>query len=237
MSERSFEHDPSREEHEVPEHFDALIVLAKGWKEYFSKHKGDKPLKLSMESKMVTMAIGEMMKNDFADKVIITGGKTAGPDKPSESHEMLEYLLQNYPEEAGKFTLDDSLILEEQATDTVQNAENVTKMLEDRNISGPVALMAIGYQLERARRLFENEGISAKAFPAEDYLIKRNKHYEKFLEKYSSSAHVTIHKVKEFVMRFLLWIDPKGEIPATVTGRIRHRKNQPDATKQDTSES
>ena len=230
MNERSFEHDPNREEHEVPEHFDALIVLAKGWKDYLSKHEGDEPLKLSMESKMVTLAIGEMIKADVADKVIITGGKTAGPDKPSESHEMMEYLLQKYPKLAEKISLDDSLFLEEQATDTVQNAENVAQMLNDKNITGPVALMAIGYQLERARKLFENEGISAKAFPAEDYLIERNKHYERFLKEYSSSAHVTIHKAKEFVMRFLLWIDPKGQIPAKITGRIRHREDRNKST-------
>lgn len=202
---------------EVPDHFEALIVLAKGWRDYFSTHDDLKPLKLSVESKMNALGAGEMLRNNIVDKVIISGGKTAGQEKESEAKAIFDFIEKEYPEIRKT-----SVILEEESIDTVENAKIIAELLKKNNISGPVALMAIGYQLDRAKTLFESQGVSVKGFPSESQLISRNSHYKKFLEDYNKSLKVRLHQVKESIMRGLLYFDPEGKIPALLTHKQRH---------------
>ncbi len=94
--ENSSEYDTPRE---VPEHFDALVVLGKNWREYPPGKEPQKfKLRLSIESKMSVLAAGEMFKEGLIDKIIFSTGKTAGKEYPSEGEEMIKYLKERYPD-------------------------------------------------------------------------------------------------------------------------------------------
>ena len=82
-----FDQSPPRERE--PRKFQAVIVLGKNWREYPSeKPTQDWKLRLSIESEMSALAAGELFKQGRTERIIFSGGRTAGKDLPSEAAAM-----------------------------------------------------------------------------------------------------------------------------------------------------
>ncbi len=208
------ETEPSPEQ--LPEKFEAVIVVGEFWRDNPNKQKlGTWEPVLNIESKMSALAAAEMVKAGLADKIIISAGATAGPEQPSEAGAMLEFMVKNCPEIVGK-----TVILENESIDTAENAENVLPILEKYNLHN-VALMAMGSHLPRTKKLFEAYGISAKAFPSEEFLVKRSPHYERFVQKYLHSPRMLSRLTREAILRSLLVVDTKGKMLQKLTKTIR----------------
>jgi len=203
----------------LPEKVEAVIVLGKNWRAYPPKNASEEwQLHLSIESKMSALAAGEMFKEGLTDKIIFSGGRTAGKDRSSEAKAMWDYLKKKYPDIPDKI-----IALEEESLDTAGNAEEVLKILQQYNIQD-VALMTAGFHLPRAKKLFKEFGIETQGVPSEELLKKRSKHYERFVEKYLESGQVKTKGIKEMILRTLLFIDAKGKLPRLLTKKFRHGK-------------
>ena len=182
---------------------------------------------LSLEGKMRTLAAGEIYRNGLAEKIIFSGGKTAGKEWPSEAESMTKYLKKKFPE-----IPDEVIIIEGESFDTPENAEKVKELLEKYGIN-KIALTTSGFRLERSRILFENEGLEVRGFPAEEFLQKRTSvirasgsqlsNYETFVENYMGSKKQKWENIKEAILRGLLIIDAKGRIPRIATSIIRKK--------------
>lgn len=213
LSSRKIERDTAKEG--IPQHFDALVVLGKNWKEpppFPQENRDDFKPRLSMESKMSALGAGEMLKQGLIDRIIFSGGKTAGEDYPSEAAAMAAYLREKYPD-----IPDEMIGLEEESIDTIDNAERIARVLEAHPELQKLALMTVGFHVARSERIFKDRGIDAYPFPAEEVLKQRSPHYERFLNTYEKSGRVTKEKIKELILQSLLYIDPKGGLPRTFT--------------------
>ncbi len=205
---------------ELPKHFDALLVLGRNWREYPSgKQSEEFKLHLSVESKMSTVAAGEMFKQGLVSKIIFSGGKTAGQAYPSEASAMAEYLKKKYPQ-----VPEEAIVLEEVSIDTPENAERVAGLLAEHPELKTIALLTGGIHLARAQTLFKEFGIEAHPFPVEEQLRNISKEYEQFVESYSTpSIEGATVQIKEWILQSLLWVDPKGRIPRVITKKLRSR--------------
>ncbi len=199
----------------MPDHFDAAIILGKNWRSYISPQDDPSDLELSVESKMSALAGAEMLKAELTGKIIISGGKTAGQHLPSETAAMKDYILHMHPEISA-----DSIQVEESSLDTHENADRVLEITQKYNLN-TLALVTVGYHLDRAQRIFENHDVSTFPISSEKFLLGRSSHYERFIENFNGSSHVTLEKTREWLLKNLLIIDPKGKMIAKVTKRFR----------------
>ena len=205
-----------RAEEKPPDQFQAVIVLGKNWRRYPPKGAPeDWRLHLSIESKMSALAAGEMHRSGCADTIIFSTGRTAGTRWPSEARAMKNFLMQRY---AG--IADDAVILEEDSIDTIGNAEEVLKILETLGTE-KVALLTVGFHLERSKNIFEKMGIAVVGFSSEEFLCKRSRHYEAFVARFLGSARVKVETVKETILGGILMVDPRGKGLREVTTRLR----------------
>ena len=213
----------------LPEKFDALVVLGRAWRPSADTTK-EQGHHLSMEGKMRTLAAGEMYKAGLTGKIIFSGGKTAGKEWPSEAESMAKYLKKKFPEIS-----DEVLIMEKESFDTPENAEKVKALLEKYGIN-KIAVTTNGFHLERSRALFKNQGLEVCGFPAEEFLQKRistvrdsksqPSNYQKFVETYLGSKRQKLENIKEAILRSLLIIDAKGQIPRIISSRIRKKNDE-----------
>ncbi|MBI3442352.1 MAG: YdcF family protein [Candidatus Sungbacteria bacterium] len=173
-----------------------------------------------MEAKIRALAAGEMLQNETVEKVIFSGGKTAGMAYPSEAAAMREYLKKRYPN-----IEEDRVLLEEGSIDTIENAKKIADLLERYGLDNFILLLTSEWHLKRAQKVFENQGIETKPLPAEELIASRGQKssahepYKKFLERYRSSSRVKIKKINEAILRALLVVDPEGKIQRRITQR------------------
>jgi hypothetical protein len=74
----------------------------------------------------------------------------------------------------------------------------------------------------RSKRLFAEFGVKvAHSFSAEEEFARYAPRYQTFLKNYRRSPRVTIEIMKEWCLRSLLMVDPRGTIPKILTHRIR----------------
>ena len=210
------ESEPIREQES--EKFDAVIVLGKNWQKYPPKNPSPEwRLQLSQESRLSALAAGEMYAAGMVNKIVFSTGKTAGANWPSEAKAMADYMrarFKDIPEEA--------VVLEEVSLDTVQNAEEVLKILDQLHIT-KAALLTVGFHVPRAAQIFKNFGLPmSHAFAAEDFVTERSVHHQKFVDQFVHSSGVKLEKLKELLLRGLLVIDTKGAIPSMITKKIRN---------------
>lgn len=204
---------------EMPEKFDALIVLGAGWNKFETDIVDIAILppkyNLNMEAKIRTLAAGEMFREKLADKIIFSGGKTAGRKWLSEAKAMQEYLKNKFPE-----IPDDSIIIEEESIDTPDNAEKILPILEKYKIQN-AALMTSAAHLPRAQKIFETFGIETHPFPAENELKKRSLRHLRFVKNYLKSDRVKKMNLREKILRGIFWFDKKGRSLRLITKKTR----------------
>lgn len=207
------------------DHFDVAVILGAGTR---PDSEGGMT-KLSVDSKLRTISAGILATQGKVGELILTGGKTAGPDNPSEAELMKQYLLKKFP------NLDSfPVIIEDSSFDTVENAKLVTEMLGE-NYQGSVLLITNDYHMLRARRNFEHHGLEIIESPAEniitnnsapryktDGLTRLPDHREEFIRKYLNSCDMKKKRIVEDALRAIMKIDPDGKMITSLAHILRH---------------
>jgi uncharacterized SAM-binding protein YcdF (DUF218 family) len=189
------------------------IVLGKEYRRF-----NGKPV-LSMEAKMTAIAAGEMYQCGVVRLLIFTGGKTAGPEYPSEAEAMARYCMRLYPEIPRE-----GIIIEDVAFDTIANARLVKKIIQNNEIGSMPVLISRKYHMERAQGIFLREGMKTDPIPAEDILFFRSLRHRKLADAYMHSLYYRAVRVKEYLLRLQLAVDPEARIQRFVTRRMRFAK-------------
>lgn len=199
--------------------YDCVIVLGKNWEEYPDNNFSDdkKPIELSVESKITSLAAGEMYSTGLVKKILFSTGHTAGPNFPSEAEEMKKFMKDKFPEIPEK-----DIILEEKSFDTPSNAREVKKILKKHNFK-KLALLTTKAHMLRADKLFKHFGIKVDDFYSEEETKKISKHYKKFVKEYSKSKRAKVEELKELLLRQFLILDPQGKFLENITRRIRNQ--------------
>jgi len=200
--------------------YQAVFVLGKNWRKYPSKENPGEKLHLSIESKMSAIAAAEMFLSGKTQKIYIFGGKTAGHDHPSEAGAMRDFIIKVYGEGEDAPVSPADIIAEEESVDTHENAKEVFKIVEAEKFH-KVALLTVGFHMERSEQIFRNHGVEADSFSAEEFLGNRSPHYRRFLEEYEGSGRVAFEKEKEMLYKIFLEADPKGTLATWIAKKFR----------------
>lgn len=146
---------------------DGLVVLGKnivaGWnRERIRKTK----YYLSDRAEFSIIAGGVLFKTNKFDKIIFSGGKTAGHDFPSEAQAMSDFLLLNFSDIPKN-----TIILEENSMDTLANAQEVKKIANEFNLKS-LLVMTTPEHIKRSKMLFEKEDLKVEMISSEEVLKK-----------------------------------------------------------------
>lgn len=191
--------------------FPVVVVLGGGFK------RTDLGVELGLPSRLRVLAAGEMLKDGIAKRIILSGGKTAGEENPSEAEVMRDYIHKRWPD----IELD-RIILEEESLDTTENMENTKKILDQEGLGEAVILTSKSH-LKRAQHLAREYGLEETVGKsAEDELARRSHHYEHFLERYKRSCESIKARAVEFFISSVMIVNRKG----TIFRRIAHRTRQ-----------
>jgi len=125
---------------ETPSYFDVAIILGSGTRPNFEGEM----TKLSIDSKLRVLAGGEIALKGKAQNLILSGGKTAGPNNSSEAEVMKSYLLKKFPELS-----DFPISIEDSSIDSIENAKLVAELLGE-DYEGTVLLVTNGFHMLRA---------------------------------------------------------------------------------------
>ena len=219
----------------LPAHFDALIVLGKNWRELPEKDAdpNNEKVNLSLESKMTARAALEMYQNGRVGQIILSGGKTAGENWPSEAEAMKDYMVLKYAAQLKKESnledvkaeldkLTNAVILEEQSIDTKTNAVEVKEIFDAHKLKN-AALLTVGFHLDRAQNEFSNNGITTQGFASEEVMKTYCPMlYERFYDqKYRHSPRHLKQEVWEKVIRGFLAVGLGG---SKFSAKYRHGK-------------
>lgn len=201
FNELNFSRQIESEKSEEEQPCKTVVVLGGGFK------KNSKGNRLGITTKMRVLAVGELFSQGLVDRIIFSGGRTAGEDNPSEAEAMKSFLLRKFPE-----IPQDSILLEDCSENTVENAQNTLKLMEEKGIKRAMLLTSATH-LPRAMMLFRNFGVDVvKGIAAEDEFGKRSKHHKRLIEKIKRSRRIKREKIKELILRGILFIDRKGRI-------------------------
>lgn len=199
--------------------FKFAVVLGKNWREYPPKNAPkDWCLCMSIEGKMTTLAAGEFYRHGCAEKIIFSGGKTAGKDFESEAEAMRGYLHIKFPEIPNE-----SILLEERSFNTQGNAENVAQMLGKEKDG--LALITMTSHLPRAVKIFAQHSLSVQGFKSEELLREYSLRRRRFVAKFLASRRAKFENFKEGILRAILLVDPKGEFIGRISRKIRHENS------------
>ena len=169
---------------------------------------------LSPESRINALAAGMLYKPGMI--LLFSSGPTAGGDTPSEAKAMKDYLMLHLPDIPTA-----SMLLEENSIDTASNAEEVTKIIYERNFKH-LGLVTVGYHLQNAATIFERYGTPIEqTFVAEDIVRERSPHHEAYIERWKNSKRIRTEKKKETLRKILLYVDPEGKRLQKITKRQR----------------
>lgn len=174
--------------------FDALVVLGKNIGVGWNREKIRKtPHFLSDRSELSVYAAGFLFKTGNFNKIIFSGGKTAGIDFPSEALSMKVFLLKEFPE-----IPESKIILEENSFDTKENAAETNKILKDLELNQIIVLTTNEFA-RRAKMVFGKAGIKTEILKANDELKKLSPQtYEKF--KYKKNLFEVIYENIAYVV-------------------------------------
>jgi uncharacterized SAM-binding protein YcdF (DUF218 family) len=196
---------------------DVLIVLGKniGVGSSPEDMRNDK-YHLSRESRLNALAAGNLYKPGM--EIIFSGGNTAGEETDSEAEAMYKYFRTRFPD-----VPEDSIVLEENSITTTSNAQEIKKILAEREDSAKnIGLLSVGYHLHGAVKLFKNNGVKIdQKFAAEKILSERATGYKDYVEAWSKTPRIKKERLKEAARIALLTIDRKSRVSHAVAKRTR----------------
>jgi hypothetical protein len=197
------------------------IVFGKNWKEYPPKPlpRGWK-LQLSEASIFGVHAAGLMLEKDRVDRVIFSGGQTAGPSWPSEATRMLEMMRNTYSNVAGQG------IAETKSRDTHENAQMVKLFLKALGWEPKEThLVTISYHLPRAGDAFDRSGFTFTPHASEFLIEELGKELAPEMitavREYRNSARFRNEVKMENISRIVQFFDPGGRIVYPLVRRYR----------------
>lgn len=194
---------------EKPIRFKQAIVLGGGMK----ADPNGQLIGLTLDSKIRVLAAGTLAQQGLATEIVLSGGKTAGADNPSEAQEMQRYLLRKFPE-LKKFPVK----LEQLSIDSIENAKNVAGLIDQNQ---PAILITNRYHMLRASHNFQKQGIEIEELPAEQIVSERSKHHEKFIREYLQSCDIKKKEAIELALRATVRIDPSGKLLTALAHKLR----------------
>jgi uncharacterized SAM-binding protein YcdF (DUF218 family) len=169
---------------------------------------------LTLESRLCARAAARLLTEGRAPRLIFSGGRTAGPDHPSEAEAMWRCARRHAPVEATP-----RVRLEELSIDTVDNARHVSALLG----AGEVVLVAPAAHLRRAIHHFRRHGLPVhEAWEAEALVEQVSRRHARLIRAYRGSARAMTRRLKEKILFTLLAVDPGGLLPGAVTRYTRH---------------
>lgn len=117
--------------------------------------------------KFIAYSAGEIYKQGLCGKIVLTGGKTGGEGFPSEAELMKEELIKRYK------VPEDSIIIEDKATNTLQNfalsINGIDSAITDQTSFG---VLAADFHTERVALLAKMFGLNPKElYSAEKTLL------------------------------------------------------------------
>lgn len=192
--------------------YDAIIILGAGTR---PNYQGEMT-SLTFDSKLRVLAGGLIAREGKTKQIILTGGKTAGPENPSEAEVMKKYLLKKYPQ-----LNDSTIITEESSFDTIENSRHVAELLKG-NTNKLILLITNDYHLLRASKNFENQGINVAEIPAENMVSLRSESHEKLIQRYLGSCEIKKKRSIEAILRGITAIDPEGKLLTALARVLRH---------------
>lgn len=201
--------------------FDAVAALGKNWRLPVEGMR----IYLSLESKMTALAAGELFVQGKVGKIIFLTAETAGNDPqgnpyPGEAEEMKRFMRIFFPEDVIP---ENAIEIDTHSFDTAGNAEEMKRIAERERLS-KIALLTVGFHLERSMRFFESYGVRVKkGFASEKILRGRSSHYKKFFRRYFGSERYDDLESLESKVNLISKIDRKGKVIRLVTQVTRHR--------------
>ena len=137
-------------------HAETIVGCGKGWfvdpNTNPSKYKEfeDAVTRLSPEAKLTVIACGILLVSGKSERIIFTGGKTAGADNISEATAMKQFLLKVFGD-----SIPDSqkIVTEDYSADTLDNAIKVKEI----NQGTDAIVVTIGYHAPRTEMIFKKQ--------------------------------------------------------------------------------
>jgi len=191
--------------------FNYAVVLGGG----LTINSDSKVAELTLDSKLRVLAAGLIASEGRANNLILSGGKTAGPDQPSEAEIMKLYLLHEYPN-LSNFPIR----LEEESIDSIENARFTSEILKD-NKEESILLITSDYHMLRASRDFQGQGLNIEKLPAEGIVSEHSSENEKFIRTYLKSQGIKKKQVVELALRQMMKLDPKGKLLTLLARKLR----------------
>lgn len=201
---------PEEPSGEIPTKLPTVVVLGSGFQK---EAPPGGPDRLDQWARMRVLAAGMMFEEGITGLIILTGGKLFDETKSSVAQAMKDYLLMKFPN-----IPEDSIILEEESTDTSENAAKTLKIMNERKIPGAIILtdephLARAESLFRTHGLFKTYGRVRGTASAEVKISARTEHHRKFVERLKESEEFKDFEKRERILRAMLWVDPYGIIP------------------------
>ena len=184
------------------EKVDALVVLGKGYN-HRKKERASDPL--SERSKWNVIAAAELYNRGIADKLILSGGRTA-KGMPGEAEAMRTYLMREYPNIPPEV-----ILTENQSIDTVTNAQKIKEELEAVRVS-KIALVTTQDHAKNSEKLFKNHGIPiTRTYSSEDIVRGVSPIHSRNIDRYMRSWRNRYWvRPREAARGVWLKVDPKG---------------------------
>lgn len=197
------------------DNFDAVIAFGYGPVQVDSKSGS---YRLNVYGRINAIATGMLYQSHSISKIIPTGGKTGGRDKPSEA-QLVARLIQS------KFGIPESVfILEEEAVDTIFNIVHIANII-DRSpyVYQNLLFVAMGFHLPRIQEICALVGLKGSFIAAEAVVKIRSIAHEHFLLKLLHSENASYAKLladQERGIRGIrelpdYWIPPLGTLKNT----------------------
>lgn len=195
--------------------FDAIIAFGYGPVESGSQPKF---CRLNTYGRINAIATGMLYQSCHIGRIIPTGGKTGGLDKPSEA-QLIAHIIQS------KFDIPESVFtLEEQAVDTIFNIVHVANIIDQSpQLYQNLLFVAMGFHLPRIQKICSFVGLDGSFIAAESVVKIRSERHKRLLLKLLNPENTSYAKLltdQERGIRGLreipeYWIPPLGVLSNT----------------------
>jgi len=210
--------------YDLPQETDLIIALGKNLGVEWDQERVLKtPHLLSQDSEITTIAAGELYLHDKMDGelyiparlVLVSGGKTLGPNKPSQSAAAKKFMLERYPDIPPRH-----ILVDEDGFDTAASAEKMRDVQISRFYKH-IGLLSVGYHVVNSAILFENYGVSIEsAICSENIYAEKNKENAEEIEHWRSQGRIKRETKREGVRGVAVrTIDKKGRLLRRLTSK------------------
>ncbi|OGG00296.1 hypothetical protein A2153_02915 [Candidatus Gottesmanbacteria bacterium RBG_16_38_7b] len=200
--------------------FDTLIVLGKnlGWTSDARSIRID-PMHLSTPSEACVISAALLYQP--GTKIIFSGGKTVGPQFPSEAQAMSELFLLKRQD-----ALPEDIFWEEESLDTAGNMQKIAGLMSGQTW-GRTGLVTTCTHLPNALKLCQTFRVSVEAgIDAEKTILKRGTDKQiNFVIRFQSTPEYRIDRLKEKVRSGVIFLDRESRISQVISHRRRGKPN------------